>query len=219
MYSYKPDSGARPGGRIPRASHPALRPHRVHLRRGARLSPGADQTPGVDRDALRGRPGSSSATTQMWHFDGPTLFPFAGDWRQALDSRGERATWRAWHASLRTRRNWSKGVPARMYCSSERSPPPHYCRISLPWPSAAIHKIAPLIPRSLRDSARKLVTDPGSCLAVSRLVERRSTLIIHWITPTIPRSLPHPRGEEGTPPPGLLWFELGRWGLSSLNIS
>ena len=41
---------------------------------------------------------------------------------------------------------------------------------------------------------------------------------IGWITPTIPRSLPHPQGEEGTPPPGLLRDWAGGFTWSSPTI-
>ena len=39
---------------------------------------------------LSGAAGQFFGNNPMWHFDGPTLFPFAGDWRQALDSPGAR---------------------------------------------------------------------------------------------------------------------------------
>jgi Protein of unknown function (DUF4038) len=37
---------------------------------------------------LSGAAGQFFGNNPIWHFDGPTLFPFSGDWRQALDSRG-----------------------------------------------------------------------------------------------------------------------------------
>jgi uncharacterized protein DUF4038 len=55
---------------------------------------------------LSGAAGQFFGNNPIWHFDGPTLFPFRGDWRQALDSVGSRdmarlSTFlraRAWHA-------------------------------------------------------------------------------------------------------------------------
>jgi hypothetical protein len=39
---------------------------------------------------LSGAAGQFFGNNPIWHFDGPTLFPFTGDWRQALDSTGSR---------------------------------------------------------------------------------------------------------------------------------
>jgi hypothetical protein len=39
---------------------------------------------------LSGAAGQFFGNNPIWHFDGPTLFPFAGDWKQALDSTGSR---------------------------------------------------------------------------------------------------------------------------------
>jgi len=39
---------------------------------------------------LSGAAGQFFGNNPMWHFDGPTLFPFTGDWRTALDSVGSR---------------------------------------------------------------------------------------------------------------------------------
>jgi hypothetical protein len=39
---------------------------------------------------LSGATGQFFGNNPMWHFDGPTLFPFTGDWRTALDSVGSR---------------------------------------------------------------------------------------------------------------------------------
>ena len=39
---------------------------------------------------LSGAAGQFFGNNPIWHFDGPTLFPFQGDWRQALDSTGSR---------------------------------------------------------------------------------------------------------------------------------
>ena len=39
---------------------------------------------------LSGASGQFFGNNPMWHFDGPTLFPFFGDWRTALDSVGSR---------------------------------------------------------------------------------------------------------------------------------
>jgi hypothetical protein len=55
---------------------------------------------------LSGAAGQFFGNNPIWHFDGPTLFPFMGDWRQALDSIGSRDMARlgaffrarAWHA-------------------------------------------------------------------------------------------------------------------------
>ena len=55
---------------------------------------------------LSGAAGQFFGNNPIWHFDGPTLFPFRGDWQQALDSVGSRdmarlSTFlraRAWHA-------------------------------------------------------------------------------------------------------------------------
>jgi hypothetical protein len=55
---------------------------------------------------LSGAAGQFFGNNPIWHFDGPTLFPFSGDWRQALASVGSQdmarlATFfraRAWHA-------------------------------------------------------------------------------------------------------------------------
>jgi hypothetical protein len=54
---------------------------------------------------LSGAAGQFFGNNPIWHFDGPTLFPFSGDWRQALDSRGSQdmarlaafLRARAWH--------------------------------------------------------------------------------------------------------------------------
>jgi hypothetical protein len=39
---------------------------------------------------LSGAAGQFFGNNPIWHFDGPTLFPFTGDWKQALDSTGSR---------------------------------------------------------------------------------------------------------------------------------
>jgi hypothetical protein len=39
---------------------------------------------------LSGATGQFFGNNPIWHFDGPTLFPFTGDWRAALDSTGSR---------------------------------------------------------------------------------------------------------------------------------
>jgi uncharacterized protein DUF4038 len=39
---------------------------------------------------LSGATGQFFGNNPIWHFDGPTLFPFTGDWRAALDSVGAR---------------------------------------------------------------------------------------------------------------------------------
>ena len=39
---------------------------------------------------LSGATGQFFGNNPMWHFDGPTLFPFTGDWRTALDGVGSR---------------------------------------------------------------------------------------------------------------------------------
>jgi hypothetical protein len=39
---------------------------------------------------LSGAAGQFFGNNPIWHFDGPTLFPFSGDWKQALDSTGSR---------------------------------------------------------------------------------------------------------------------------------
>ena len=39
---------------------------------------------------LSGAAGQFFGNNPVWHFDGPTLFPFTGDWRQALASAGSR---------------------------------------------------------------------------------------------------------------------------------
>jgi hypothetical protein len=39
---------------------------------------------------LSGAAGQFFGNNPIWHFDGPTLFPFMGDWKQALDSSGSR---------------------------------------------------------------------------------------------------------------------------------
>lgn len=39
---------------------------------------------------LSGAAGQFFGNNPIWHFDGPTLFPFQGDWRQALGSAGSR---------------------------------------------------------------------------------------------------------------------------------
>ena len=39
---------------------------------------------------LSGAAGQFFGNNPIWHFDGPTLFPFTGDWRQALDAAGSR---------------------------------------------------------------------------------------------------------------------------------
>ncbi len=39
---------------------------------------------------LSGAAGQFFGNNPVWHFDGPTLFPFSGDWRQALDGQGSR---------------------------------------------------------------------------------------------------------------------------------
>jgi Protein of unknown function (DUF4038) len=55
---------------------------------------------------VSGAAGQFFGNNPIWHFDGPTLFAFSGDWRQALDSRGSQdmarlaafLRARAWHA-------------------------------------------------------------------------------------------------------------------------
>ena len=37
---------------------------------------------------LSGAAGQFFGNNPVWHFDGPTFFPFTGDWRQALGQRG-----------------------------------------------------------------------------------------------------------------------------------
>ena len=39
---------------------------------------------------LSGAAGQFFGNNPVWHFDGPTLFPFTGDWRRALDGAGSR---------------------------------------------------------------------------------------------------------------------------------
>ncbi len=39
---------------------------------------------------LSGAAGQFFGNNPMWHFDGPTLFPFTNTWQQALDSAGAR---------------------------------------------------------------------------------------------------------------------------------
>ena len=46
---------------------------------------------------LSGATGQFFGNNPMWHFDGPTLFPFTGDWRTALDSVGSRDMARLGH--------------------------------------------------------------------------------------------------------------------------
>jgi hypothetical protein len=58
---------------------------------------------------LSGAGGQFFGNNPIWHFDGPTLFPFAGDWRQALESVGARDMTRlgAWFAG----RRWADLAP------------------------------------------------------------------------------------------------------------
>jgi hypothetical protein len=89
VYSYKPD----------------LRPDLLRAREGRPARPFVlietiyegehDATPDqIRRQAwqamLAGAAGQFFGNNPIWHFDGPTLFPFQGDWMQALDSPGAR---------------------------------------------------------------------------------------------------------------------------------
>jgi len=89
VYSYKPD----------------LRPDLLRARYGRPARPFVlietiyesehDATPDqIRRQAwqamLSGAAGQFFGNNPIWHFDGPTLFPFTGDWKQALDSTGSR---------------------------------------------------------------------------------------------------------------------------------
>ena len=60
---------------------------------------------------LNGAAGQFFGNNPMWHFDGPTLFPYAGDWRQALDSVGSRDMNRL--GVFFSSRTWWGLVPAR----------------------------------------------------------------------------------------------------------
>ena len=60
---------------------------------------------------LCGAAGQFFGNNPMWHFDGPTLFPHAGDWRQALDSVGARDMSRL--GAFFSARSWWSLSPAR----------------------------------------------------------------------------------------------------------
>jgi hypothetical protein len=60
---------------------------------------------------LSGAAGQFFGNNPMWHFDGPTLFPHAGDWRQALDSTGSRDMSRL--GRFFSARRWWDLVPER----------------------------------------------------------------------------------------------------------
>ena len=60
---------------------------------------------------LSGAAGQFFGNNPMWHFDGPTLFPHADDWRQALDSVGARDISRL--AAFFSARSWWSLSPAR----------------------------------------------------------------------------------------------------------
>jgi hypothetical protein len=60
---------------------------------------------------LTGAAGQFFGNNPIWHFDGPTLFPFAGNWREALDSVGARDIARL-SAFLRARK-WTALEPDR----------------------------------------------------------------------------------------------------------
>ncbi len=60
---------------------------------------------------LYGAAGQFFGNNPMWHFDGPTLFPYAGDWRQALDSIGSRDMSRL--GAFFSSRTWWDLMPAR----------------------------------------------------------------------------------------------------------
>jgi hypothetical protein len=58
---------------------------------------------------LSGAAGQFFGNNPIWHFDGPTLFPFTGDWKQALDSTGSRDMARL--AAFFRSRDWWKLEP------------------------------------------------------------------------------------------------------------
>jgi hypothetical protein len=53
---------------------------------------------------LSGAAGQFFGNNPIWHFDGPTLFPFTGDWKLALDSTGSRDMTRL--AAFFSARDW-----------------------------------------------------------------------------------------------------------------
>ena len=60
---------------------------------------------------LCGASGQFFGNNPLWHFDGPTLFPYPGTWREALDSTGSRDIARL--ATLFTARPWHQLAPDR----------------------------------------------------------------------------------------------------------
>jgi uncharacterized protein DUF4038 len=87
VYSYKPDLGPEL-----RAAYRA-QPIRPFVLIESTYEGEHDAAPArIRRQAwtamLSGAAGQFFGNNPIWHFDGPTLFPFSGNWRQALDSRG-----------------------------------------------------------------------------------------------------------------------------------
>ena len=72
---------------------------------------------------LSGAAGQFFGNNPIWHFDGPTLFPFPGDWRQALDSTGahDMARLAAWLGATAGRLTPDTG--ARLRVSGDATPP------------------------------------------------------------------------------------------------
>jgi len=60
---------------------------------------------------LCGACGQFFGNNPIWHFDGPTLFPFQGTWQEALDSPGARDMARL--GKILARRPWHRLVPDR----------------------------------------------------------------------------------------------------------
>jgi hypothetical protein len=108
VYSYKPD----------------LRPDLLRARLGRPARPFVlietiyESEHGATPDQIRrqawqamlsGAAGQFFGNNPIWHFDGPTLFPFTGHWKQALDSTGSRDVARL--AAFFISRDWSALEP------------------------------------------------------------------------------------------------------------
>lgn len=71
---------------------------------------------------LAGAAGQFFGNNPIWHFDGPTLFPFTGTWQQALDGPGSRDMARL--SAFFRARQWQTLVPAPDAVSPADAGPP-----------------------------------------------------------------------------------------------